>query len=137
MDRSTTPEVVVHDSKSTDLIKPTSPTSEKAPGGTTQGQYLFVLFCFFSLATIFSAIFMRNCEQSKIITNKNMGKPFKRKEVTRKRCITASIKNTLGTIRRRKWEKKEKCDNGKEYKRRFFVDDSDETKDFEKKNNRI
>lgn len=108
MDRSTTPEVVVHDSKSTDLIKPTSPTSEKAPGGTTQGQYLFVLFCFSSLTTIFSAIFMRNCEQSKIITNKNMGKPFKRKKVTWKRCIITSIKNTLGIQLEGESEKKRK-----------------------------
>lgn len=44
MERSTTPEVVVHDSKSTDLIKPTSPTSEKAPGAATQGQYNSVNF---------------------------------------------------------------------------------------------
>uniref|UniRef100_A0A336KTF1 Choline/ethanolamine transporter FLVCR1 n=1 Tax=Culicoides sonorensis TaxID=179676 RepID=A0A336KTF1_CULSO len=39
MDRSTTPEVVVHDSKSTDLIKPKSPTSEKAPEEATQGEF--------------------------------------------------------------------------------------------------
>lgn len=49
MERSTTPEVVVHDSKSTDLIKPTSPTSEKDPGVATQGQYmLFFLLLFFN-----------------------------------------------------------------------------------------
>lgn len=132
MDRSTTPEVVVHDSKSTDLIKPTSPTSEKVPGGTTQGQYLFVLFCFSSLATIFSVIFMRNCEQSKIITNEH-GKAIEKERSNTKTMHYYFYKKHSWYNQKEKVRKKKKCDNGKEYKRRFFVDDFDETKDFEKK----